>query len=48
MALDILCVCMCVCVRVGVGVCVLCQLAAPGLEFHSNPGAAKRHNMHAI
>jgi hypothetical protein len=20
--------------------CVLCQLAAPGLEFHSNPGAA--------
>jgi hypothetical protein len=28
--------------------CVLCQLAAPGLEFHPKTGAASRHNMHAI
>jgi hypothetical protein len=28
--------------------CVLCQLAAPGLEWNSNPGAANWHNTHAI
>jgi hypothetical protein len=28
--------------------CVLCQLAAPGLQFHSNPGTANWHYTHAI
>jgi hypothetical protein len=27
---------------------VLCQLAAPGLEWNLNPGAANLHNTHAI
>jgi hypothetical protein len=27
---------------------MLFQLAAPGLEFHFNPGAANWHNMYAV